>query len=115
MHEFSLGGGILRIVEDATRRERFTRVSRLTLEAGALAGMQAPRFPLEATAPDTFLEGAEFVIEEPPGQAWCMACAAIVPMARRGDACPRCGGCPLQPCGAGVAPAATPMDGTANA
>jgi hydrogenase nickel incorporation protein HypA/HybF len=99
MHELSLAGGILRIVEDAAHRERFTRVSRLTLEVGALAGVevQALRFALEATAPGTCLERAEFVIEQPPGQAWCMACATIVPIAQRGDACPHCGGYQLQP------------------
>lgn len=101
MHELSLAGGILRVVEDAARRERFTRVSRLTIEVGALAGVDvgALRFALQATAPGTCLAHAEFVIEEPPGQAWCMACGVTVPIGQRGDACPRCGGYQLQPTG----------------
>lgn len=99
MHELSLAGGILRVVEDAARREGFVRVARLTLEVGALAGVEVPalRFALEATAPGTCLEGAEVVVVEPPGEAWCMTCAATVPLARRGEACPRCGGYQLQP------------------
>lgn len=99
MHEMSLAGGVLRIVEDAAARERFVRVRRLTLEAGALAGVEvrALRFALEAIAPGTCLEGAEIEIEEPPGRAWCMRCCAAVPIASRIDACPRCAGHQLQP------------------
>lgn len=101
MHELSLAGGILRVVEDAARRECFVRVSRLTLAVGALAGVElrALRFALEATAPGTVLQGAEFIIDEPPGQAWCMACGTTVPITRRGDACPQCAGHQLQPTG----------------
>ncbi len=101
MHEMSLAGGILRVVEDAAERERFRRVSRLTLEAGALAGVEvrALRFALEALSPGTCLEGAEIVIDEPPGQAWCMTCCATVAIAARTDACPACGGHRLQATG----------------
>lgn len=101
MHELSLAGGVLRVVEDAARRERFERVSRLTLEVGALSGVepQALRFALQATAAGTCLDGAEFVFIEPPGQAWCLRCACTVALAARGDACPRCGSYQLQPTG----------------
>ncbi|MBL8324078.1 MAG: hydrogenase maturation nickel metallochaperone HypA [Rubrivivax sp.] len=101
MHEMSLAGGVLRVVEQAAAREPFARVRRLTLEAGALAGVEvrALRFALEAIAPGTCLEGAEIEIEEPPGQAWCMRCAATVAIAQRSDACPHCGGYQLQPTG----------------
>ena len=40
MHELSLAGGIVRLVEDAAERERFRRVSLLRLEAGALSGVE---------------------------------------------------------------------------
>ena len=101
MHELSLAGSILRIVEEAACRERFERVSRLTLEVGALSGVepQALRFALHATAPGSCLEGAEFVFHQPPGQAWCTHCRASVAIAQHGDACPRCGGWQLQPTG----------------
>jgi hydrogenase nickel incorporation protein HypA/HybF len=101
MHEMSLAGGILRVVEDAAARERFTRVKRLTLEAGALAGVEvhALRFALESMQPGTLLDGAAIEIDEPPGRAWCMPCACSVEISRRGDPCPRCGGWQLTPTG----------------
>lgn len=101
MHEMSLAGGVLRVIEQAAARERFARVQRLTLEAGALAGVEvrALRFALEAIAPGTVLDGAELVIDEPPGQAWCLGCSQTVPLAARGQACPRCGSHQLQATG----------------
>ncbi|GMV45934.1 MAG: hypothetical protein AMXMBFR66_13320 [Pseudomonadota bacterium] len=101
MHEMSLAGGILRIVEDAAARERFGRVRCLALEAGVLAGVEvrALRFALEAIAPGTVLEGATIEIDEPPGSAWCMACSETVPIASRVDPCPRCGRHQLMPNG----------------
>lgn len=101
MHELSLAGSILRLVEEAAAREGFARVSQLRLEAGALSGVevQALRFALDAIRPGTCLEGAEILIDEPPGRAWCQRCAANVPIDSRADACPQCGGHQLQPTG----------------
>jgi hydrogenase nickel incorporation protein HypA/HybF len=101
MHEMSLAGGILRVVEDAAARERFVRVSRLTLEAGALAGVElrALRFALEAMQPGTVLDGATIDIDETPGSAWCMTCCASVRISARTDPCPQCGGWQLTPTG----------------
>ncbi len=101
MHEASLAGGILQLVEDASRRERFSRVSVLRLSVGQLANveLEALRFSLSAIAPGTVLEGAAFEIEQPPGQAWCLACSQSVPLPERGAACPLCGSYQLQPTG----------------
>lgn len=101
MHELSLAGGILRLVEDAAAREHFTRVSQLRLEAGALSGVEvrALRFALDAVAPGTCLEGAVIDIEQPPGAAWCLRCAQRVAIASRTDACPHCHTHQLQPTG----------------
>lgn len=101
MHELSLAGGVLRLVENAARQQGFARVSRLRLEAGALAGVEvrALRFSLEALSPDTVLEGADILIDEPPGAAWCLCCAQSVPIASRADACPQCGSHQIQPTG----------------
>ncbi|MEY4763395.1 MAG: hypothetical protein RI907_68 [Pseudomonadota bacterium] len=101
MHELSLAGGILQLVEDAARRERFERVKVLRLEAGALAGVEvrALRFALEAVSPGTVLAGAHIDIDEPPGQAWCLGCNQSVPILSRLDPCPHCGGVRLQPTG----------------
>jgi hydrogenase nickel incorporation protein HypA/HybF len=101
MHELSLAGGIVRVVEDAAAREGFTRVAQLRLEAGALAGVdtRALRFALEASTNGTCLEGAEVLIDEPPGTAWCLPCGHAVPITSRLDPCPDCGGHQLQPTG----------------
>ena len=99
MHELSLAGGILRIVEDAAERDRFRRVQTLRIEAGALASVDvhALRFALEAIAKGTLLEGAELQIEQPPGQALCFGCGQHVSIAARTDACPCCGAYQLHP------------------
>ncbi|MDR2215600.1 MAG: hydrogenase maturation nickel metallochaperone HypA [Nevskiaceae bacterium] len=101
MHEASLAGGVLQVVEDAARREGFARLLTLRLEAGQLAGVdvRALRFALDSIAPGTVLEGARIDIDEPPGQAWCMHCAQTVTLRQRGDACDVCGGFQLQPTG----------------
>lgn len=101
MHEASLAGGILKLVEDAARREGFRRVSVLHLEAGQLAGVEARalRFALEALAPGTCLQDARVDIDEPPGQAWCLPCGETVTITQRGDACPVCGRYQLQATG----------------
>lgn len=101
MHEMSLAASVLQLVEAAAAREGFARVRRLTLEAGALAGVEvrALRFALEAISPGTRLDGAELVVDEPPGQAWCAVCAATVVIHARTDACPRCGSFGLRPTG----------------
>ncbi|MDE2371067.1 MAG: hydrogenase maturation nickel metallochaperone HypA [Burkholderiales bacterium] len=101
MHELSLAGGILGIVEEAQARERFDRVKRLTVDAGALAGVElrSLRFALESLAPGSCIEGAAIEIEVAPGAAWCMHCCRSVAIASRTDACPRCAGHQLQPTG----------------
>lgn len=101
MHELSLAGGILKLVEDAAAREGFRRVARMTLEAGALAGVEVPalRFALESLAPGTLLEGAEIDIDTPPGVASCPGCGASVIIASRAEPCPACGAWGLVPTG----------------
>jgi len=101
MHELSLAGGILQLVEDAAKREHFSRVKLLHLEAGALSGVEirALRFALDAIKPGTCLAEARIEIDEPPGQAWCLACNQSVAIQSRLDPCPHCGGVRLQPTG----------------
>lgn len=101
MHEVSLAGGILQLVEDAARRERFSRVTRLHLEAGALCGVEigALRFALESLVHGTCLEGTAIDIDEPAASAWCLACSSSVHIRARGQACPACGSHQIQPTG----------------
>jgi len=101
MHEASLAGGVLQLVEDTAAREGFARLLELRLEAGQLSGVdpRALRFALESLAPGTLLDGARIDIDEPPGQAWCLGCGQSVLIAQRGDDCPQCGSYQLQPTG----------------
>ena len=66
---------------------------------GALDRVRALRFAIESLAPGTCLEGCTLQIDEPAGQAWCLGCSHSVPLAARGEACPRCGSHQLQPTG----------------
>lgn len=101
MHELSLAGGIVKLVEEAAARERFTRVSRLRLQAGALAGVdvRALRFALESIVGGTCLQDTDITIDQSAGSAWCLRCAVAVEIGSRLEPCPRCGGHQLQPTG----------------
>ncbi|MBA3057243.1 MAG: hydrogenase maturation nickel metallochaperone HypA [Gammaproteobacteria bacterium] len=101
MHEASIAGGILKLVEDVRQREGFRRVTVLRIEAGQLAGVEgrALRFALEALAPGTCLQQARIDIDEPSGQAWCLPCGETIAIKQRGDACPLCGLYQLQATG----------------
>jgi hydrogenase nickel incorporation protein HypA/HybF len=101
MHELSLAGGILQVVEQARARDPFERVTHLHLQAGALAGVEvsALRFALESIAPGTCLADARIDIDEPPGTAWCPQCSQSVPIFSRLALCPLCEGARLRPTG----------------
>jgi hydrogenase nickel incorporation protein HypA/HybF len=100
MHELSLAGNILQLVEQACVRDPvpFTRVTHLRLLAGALAGVEisALRFALESLAPGTLLEGAQVDIDAQPGSAWCLPCNQSVPIFSHLDLCPLCDGAQLR-------------------
>jgi hydrogenase nickel incorporation protein HypA/HybF len=98
MHEMALCEGILQSIEENARREGYQRVRMVRLEIGALAGVEldAMRFGFDAVVQGTLADGARLEIVEVPGQAWCMQCARAVPVSRRFDDCPRCGGIELE-------------------
>jgi hydrogenase nickel incorporation protein HypA/HybF len=98
MHELSLAGSILQLVEGSARNEAFQRVRSLRLSVPALAGVEvaALRFALAALAPGSLLEGARVDIDEPLGQACCSACGAQVEIVEHGTPCPSCGSYALQ-------------------
>lgn len=93
MHELSLAQGIVEIVCDAARAERFTRVRRVRIAVGALAAVEpdALAFGFEMASRGTVVEGAELSIERPPGAGYCLGCSAEVKLAERGEPCPACG------------------------
>lgn len=98
MHEMSLAEGVLQLIEDSAKTQDFSRVKTVWLEIGQLAGVEveAMKFCFDAVVNDSIAEGAELVIIELPGQAWCMQCSDTVLVHALFDECPRCGGHQLQ-------------------
>ena len=94
MHELSLAGNIVDIVESAALKDDFRRVRTLRLSAPALSGVEtgALRFALEALAPRTVLDGAELLIDEPAAKAHCPDCVSDIEVNEYGTPCPACGG-----------------------
>lgn len=99
MHEMSLCEGVVQILEDEARRHRFSGVTRVRLEIGALAAVEpeAMLFCFDAVTRGTLAEGAVLEIVPVAATAWCFDCSRSVPIASRLDACPLCGGDRLKP------------------
>ena len=94
MHELSLCMALIRVIEDQHHRQPFRRVRTVRLAVGALAGVEieALRFGFTVAAQGTLAEGAVLEIEQPPGQAACLDCGAVVEVRDREEPCPQCGG-----------------------
>lgn len=93
MHELSLTRNIVEIcAERAAQNGPRTRVTRVTLEVGALSAVQpeALRFCFEVCARDTMVHGATLEIIELPGRARCRDCAAEFAVGEPYGSC-RCG------------------------
>ncbi|AWK89716.1 hydrogenase maturation nickel metallochaperone HypA [Azospirillum thermophilum] len=101
MHEMALCESLLQAMEEAGRSNGFHRVRRVRLEIGRFAGVEveALRFGFDVVMRGSLAEGAELVVLEMPGQAWCFDCCETVPLGHRLDPCPRCGGERLRPNG----------------
>lgn len=98
MHEMSLCASMVQIIEEQAREQGFSRVRRVWLEIGPLAGVEvaAMRFGFDVVTRGTLAENATLEILETQAEAWCMACSKQVPVTQRFDACPECGGFQLQ-------------------
>ncbi|MFZ1643607.1 MAG: hydrogenase maturation nickel metallochaperone HypA [Candidatus Contendobacter sp.] len=94
MHELSLCMELIRVIEDQSRRQPFRRARVVRLAVGALAGVEveALRFGFAVAARGTLAEDAVLEIEQPPGQAACLDCGAVVEVRDREEPCPHCGG-----------------------
>jgi hydrogenase nickel incorporation protein HypA/HybF len=93
MHEMALTQGLIELIESEGRKRGFSRVRVVTLEVGALGGVDADamRFCFDAVARGAIVEGARLDIRVVPGEGWCVDCAETVEMYERFGACPRCG------------------------
>jgi len=99
MHEMSLTEGVVRILEDQAATHGFAKVKTVWLEIGELSQVdpESMIFCFDAvTRGSDIAAGAKLEIVVVPGQAYCLDCADTVTLAKRGDACPKCGGWALQ-------------------
>jgi len=93
MHEMSLAESMLQIIEDAARKQGFTRVKTVWLEIGQLACVEKEslRFSFDVVMRGSIAQQARLKIVETAGQGWCEICASEVPIAALYEACPKCG------------------------
>lgn len=98
MHEMSLAEGVLQLVQDTARRDRFAKIKTVWLEIGPLASIepQAFEFCFDVVARGSIAEGARLEWVRLPAQAWCMQCSRNISVARWDDACPLCGSFQVQ-------------------
>jgi len=94
----ALAEGVRAIVDEAARAHRARHVSVVRLEVGALSQVEAAalRFAFDVVKRGSLADGARLEIVSTEGNAWCLRCSRTVPLAQRGDACPRCGSYQLQ-------------------
>jgi hydrogenase nickel incorporation protein HypA/HybF len=101
MHEMSLAEGMLHILEDAAREQGFARVKTVWLEIGRLSSVEpeAMQFCFDAVTRGSLAEGAKLEVIDLPGSGQCLNCGETVEIAAVYDACPACGGYPVNPLG----------------
>ena len=95
MHELALTQSIVEIVLDRAQLEGMRAVTRVVLEVGAAAGVDAEalRFCFDAVTHDTPAQGAHLAIEAVPLRAVCRDCGGEFQPASLFADCPRCQAC----------------------
>lgn len=93
MHEMSLIESIMNILEDEKAKRNLGRITRVTLQNGALAGVvtDSMYFAWEALSPGTEFEGCELVVVETPLKLECQCGTVFMPEDTRYTPCPDCG------------------------
>ena len=98
MHEMSLCEGILQLIEEQAKNQKFNSVTNVWLEIGDLAGVEIESllFCFDVITRNSIAHGANLNIINLPGNAWCMTCSKTVGVKQRYDQCPDCGSYQLQ-------------------
>lgn len=98
MHELGITQSIVEIAANAARAQGATRVSSVTVEIGALAGVvpDAVEFCFEACSAGTLLQGSRLEIRFVPGRGRCGTCGAECPLDTHTFVCPACGALGLE-------------------
>jgi hydrogenase nickel incorporation protein HypA/HybF len=91
MHELSIAEAI---VDACCERSQGSKVVRVTVEVGSLAGVlpDALQMGFDVCSRDTELEAAELHIVETPGLGRCANCGELFELASHFTPCPHCGG-----------------------
>ena len=98
MHELSLAGEILRVVESNLVGENYARVQCLTLQIGELAGVESDSllFALTHMPCGNLLESTSIRFEPVPGSGYCPDCEKRVAIDFIHSPCILCGHHPLE-------------------
>jgi len=93
MHELSLLENVREILEDHAQSQKFSKVSRVTLEIGKLSCIEpdALRFGFDVVMKGSLVEGAELMITELNGLGRCQQCGQNTVMEVLYDPCGHCG------------------------
>ncbi|MET0644138.1 MAG: hydrogenase maturation nickel metallochaperone HypA [Candidatus Binatia bacterium] len=93
MHELSLIGAVLRMVEEQAVAERFQNVINVCLDVGELSNVEieALVFCFGIVKRGSLAHNARLSIQTIPGEAWCGNCRKRVHIALRTEPCPCCG------------------------
>jgi hydrogenase nickel incorporation protein HypA/HybF len=93
LHEYPITQQILKIVEEAARKEQASRVSRITLVVGEQSGFVGDSIHLyfDIISEGTLAEGAELAITYIKSELLCEGCREHFERAPYSFACPRCG------------------------
>lgn len=92
MHELSIAMGIVKIAEDETAKVEESKVTKIELEIGQLAGIEIDslNFVWESAVRDSVLEKAKKEITIIPGKAKCADCDTEFYLENIYDSCPKC-------------------------
>lgn len=92
MHELSIAMGIVRIARQEMEKAKASRITRIELEIGHLAGIEfdALEFVWPMAVKDTVLEHSQKEIVQVEGMARCLECEKEFAVAQVYDPCPYC-------------------------
>ena len=93
MHEFGIAQGLLEVVLERAKQAGATRIDRITMEIGVLAGIEEEplQFAFKALAEDTPAASAQLVIDKIPLRCYCSPCDAVFECKPFAYRCPTCG------------------------
>jgi len=94
MHEATLAENILNIAFDAAKQNHATKIFKIGLTLGAMAGVEVEALNLsfDVLKKNTPADGAELVIKRVPIQATCNKCGKTFRLENYNFFCPECDG-----------------------